>query len=152
MFHSYDFSNNAMQLLSPWIFYSFVVFVLIFHLFLIQKDCENMLLCGFVCMSVLVLYCVSCLYVCGGVILAFIFLQPIENNSFRDASCLKSIPTHSLLSHSGETLSPLWSHNACPESFTDRQQHFSAFPNKMFIICPPNSTISIVESSTGGFA
>lgn len=88
MFHSYDFSNNAMQLLSPWIFYSFMVFVLIFHLFLIQKDCENMLLCGFVCMSVLVLYCVSSLYVCGGVILAFIFLQPIENNSFRDASCL----------------------------------------------------------------
>ena len=73
-----------------------MAFILIVHFFLMLKNYENMFLCRFLGIRMLVLYHISCWHVQVGFILAFIFLQPREISIFWDASCLESI-FHSII-------------------------------------------------------
>ena len=82
------------------------------------KNYENMFLCRFLGISMLVLYHISCWHVQVGFILAFIFLQPIEISIFWDASCLVNLPLNYLISHSAEAPTLLFGAIVHQESFS----------------------------------
>ena len=88
--------NFICSIVSLFFLPSIPVWLLIVHFFLMLKNYEKRFLCRFLCISMLVLYCISCWHVQVGFILAFIFPQWIEISSFWDASCLESI-FHSII-------------------------------------------------------